>query len=135
MIEKHPDILYMDNRGIRRPFGGRRHYCYNNETYRKYSAKIAEAIGKHYGSNPYVAGFQIDNEPAQEGTGRCHCPVCQKKFQEYLKENYHTIEEFNERSGGIFWSQEYTHFGQIQIPVNSIEVGAIQQSSIYEIRR
>ena len=110
MIEKHPDILYMDNRGIRRPFGGRRHYCYNNETYRKYSAKIAEAIGKHYGSNPYVAGFQIDNEPAQEGTGRCHCPVCQKKFQEYLKENYHTIEEFNERSGGIFWSQEYTHF-------------------------
>ena len=133
MIEKHPDILYMDNRGIRRPFGGRRHYCYNNETYRKYSAKIAEAIGKHYGSNPYVAGFQIDNEPAQEGTGRCHCPVCQKKFQEYLKENYHTIEEFNERSGGIFWSQEYTHFGQIQIPVNSIEVGAIQQiEAFYE---
>ena len=56
-----------------------------------------------------------------------------KKFQEYLKENYHTIEEFNERSGGIFWSQEYTHFGQIQIPVNSIEVGAIQQiEAFYE---
>ena len=39
----------------------------------------------------------------------------------------------NERSGGIFWSQEYTHFGQIQIPVNSIEVGAIQQiEAFYE---
>ena len=133
MIEKHPDILYVDNRGIGRPFGGRRHYCYNNETYRKYSARIAEEIGKHYGSNPYVAGFQIDNEPAQEGTGRCHCPVCTGKFQNWLKEKYHTIEEFNERSGGIFWSQEYTHFGQIQIPVNSIEVGATQQiQAFYE---
>lgn len=133
MIEKHPDILYMDNRGVRRPFGGRRHYCYNNEAYRSYSARIAEKIGERYGRNPYVAGFQIDNEPAQEGTGRCHCPACQEKFRNYLKEKYGTIEEFNERSGGIFWSQEYTHFGQIQIPVNSIEVGAQQQiEAFYE---
>lgn len=127
MIEKHPDILYVDNRGVTRPFGGRRHYCYNNPAYREYSARIAEEIGKHYGANPYVAGFQIDNEPAQEGTGRCHCSVCTGKFREYLKEKYHTIEEFNERSGGIFWSQDYTKFEQIQIPVNSIEVGAQQQ--------
>lgn len=133
MIEKYPDILYMDNRGIRRPFGGRRHYCYNNETYRRYSARIAEEIGKHYGANPYVAGFQIDNEPAQEGTGRCHCPACEAKFRTYLEKKYHTIEEFNERSGGVFWSQEYTHFGQIGLPVNSIEVGAQQQiEAFYE---
>jgi beta-galactosidase len=133
MIEKHPDILYVDNRGITRPFGGRRHYCYNNPVYREYSRRIAEEIGKHYGDNPYVAGFQIDNEPAQEGTGRCHCPVCQEKFREYLKEKYHTIEELNERSGGIFWSQDYTNFDQINIPVNTIEVGARQQiDAFYE---
>lgn len=133
MIEKHPDILYMDNRGIRRPFGGRRHYCYNNEVYRRYSAAIAERIGEHYGANPHVIGFQIDNEPAQEGTGRCHCPVCAEKFRAYLKEKYHTIEAFNERSGGIFWSQEYTHFGQINPPVNTIEPGAGQQiEAFYE---
>ena len=127
MIEKHPDILYVDNRGITRPFGGRRHYCYNNPAYREYSAKIAEEIGRHYGANPYVAGFQIDNEPAQEGTGRCHCKVCAGKFQQYLEDKYETIEAFNERSGGIFWGQEYTRFSQISMPVNPIEVGAQQQ--------
>lgn len=133
MIEKYPEILYVDNRGIRRPFGGRRHYCYNNEIYRRYSAGITEEIGKHYGKNSYVAGFQIDNEPAQEGTGRCHCPVCKAKFQTYLEKKYHTIEEFNERSGSVFWSQEYTHFGQIGLPVNSIEAGAQQQiEAFYE---
>lgn len=133
MIEKNPDILYTDNRGITRPFGGRRHYCYNNATYRKYSANIADKIGAHYGKNPYIVGFQIDNEPAQEGTGRCCCPTCNEKFSKWLSDKYGTIEDFNERSGGIFWSQEYTSFSQINPPVNSIEVGAQQQiQAFYE---
>ena len=131
IIEKHPEILYMDNRRIRRPFGGRRHYCYNNEDYRRYSAIIAEKIGKHYGDNPYVVGFQIDNEPAQEGTGRCCCPACEEKFHNWLKNKYIDIDSFNKRSGSIFWSQEYTDFSQVNIPVNTIEVSAQQQIDMY----
>jgi beta-galactosidase len=133
MIEKHPDILYVDNRGVRRPFGGRRHYCYNNENYRRYCVKITEKIAQHYGKNPYVAGFQIDNELAQEVTGRCCCTTCKEKFRSWLKVRYHTIEELNRRSGGIFWSQEYTSFEQINPPVNTIEVDGIQQiNAFYE---
>ena len=127
MIQKHPDMLYVDNRGVSRPFGGRRHYCYNNQAFREYSRRIAEEIGRHYGNNPYVAGFQIDNEPAQEGTGRCHCPVCTQKFQKWMERKYQTVEAFNRRGGGVFWSQEIDSFGQITPPVNSIEVGAQQQ--------
>jgi beta-galactosidase len=133
MIDQHPDILYVDNRGVQRPFGGRRHYCYNNETYRGYCAAITEKLAQHYGENPYVAGFQIDNELAQEVTGRCTCPTCREKFRGWLQTKYHTIEELNERSGGIFWSQDYTSFSQINPPVNSIEVNAIQQiNAFYE---
>ena len=36
LTDKYPDLLYMDNRKVRRPFGGRRHYCYNHEGYREY---------------------------------------------------------------------------------------------------
>ena len=133
MIEKHPEILYTDNRGITRPFGGRRHYCYNNPDYRMYSRRITLEIAKRFGRHPYVAGFQIDNEPAQEGTGRCHCPVCDAKFQRYLKDKYKTIEAFNRRSGGIFWSQEYTDFSQIHLPVNTIETGTAEHiKNFYE---
>ncbi len=124
LVELHPDLLYMDGRGVRRPFGGRRHYCYNNEAYRTYSAKITEQIAIHYGQNPYVAGFQIDNEPAQEGTGRCCCPVCTEAFRAWVKEKYGTIAEYNRRSGAVFWSGEYDSFGQILPPVNQIEPGA-----------
>lgn len=124
LVEKHPDILYMDNRRIRRPFGGRRHYCYNHETYRAYSVRIAEEMARAFAGNPYVAGVQIDNEPAQEGTGRCCCPVCEEKFRAYLRQEYGSIENFNRRSGSIFWSQEYEDFSQIPLPVNTIETGA-----------
>lgn len=131
LVEKHPDILYMDNRRIRRPFGGRRHYCYNNETYREYSVRIAEKLAEAFARNPFVAGVQIDNEPAQEGTGRCCCPVCEDKFHRYLTLEYGSIAEFNRRSGSIFWSQEYNRFEQIPIPVNTIEVGAASQIQAY----
>lgn len=124
MIRKHPDVLYMDNRRIRRPFGGRRHYCYNNETYRRYSVAIAEKLAEAFAGNPYVAGVQIDNEPAQEGTGRCCCPVCERKFHAWLEQEYGSIAEFNRRSGSIFWSQEYGDFDEIPLPVNTIETGA-----------
>lgn len=133
IVEKHPDILYVDNRGITRPFGGRRHYCYNNETYRKHSVLITEELAKIFGDNPHVAGFQIDNEPAQEGTGRCHCKVCVGKFRTWLKKKYGTIDELNKRYGSIFWSMEYSNFEQITPPVNSIEVGTEQQiNAFYE---
>lgn len=124
LIKKHPDILYVDNRGVTRPFGGRRHYCYNNEIYREYSAKITTEIAKHYGKYKGVLGFQIDNELAQELTGRCSCPVCQEKFRDYLKKKYGTIENLNRTMGTIFWSQEYDEFSEITIPVNTIETGA-----------
>jgi len=123
LVRKHPEILYKDNRGVTRPFGGRRIYCYNNEIYREYSVKIAEKIGEVFGKNPYVIGFQIDNEPAQEATGRCACPVCRSKFKEYLKKKYGTIEEYNRNSFGTFWSQVYDSFDEIDTPITTIEVG------------
>lgn len=131
LVYAHPEVLYVDNRGEVRPFGGRRFYCYNNSVYREYSRKITEEIGRRFGKNPYVSGFQIDNEPAQEASGRCHCPVCKSKFTEYLKNKYQTIEEYNKRSGNIFWGQDYKNFEQIKPPVNTIEVSAEQALPVY----
>lgn len=131
LVYAHPEVLYVDNRGEVRPFGGRRFYCYNNPVYREYSVKITEEIGRRFGQNPYVSGFQIDNEPAQEASGRCHCPVCKRKFSEYMKNKYKTIEAYNKRSGNIFWGQDYENFEQIQPPVNTIEVSAEQALPVY----
>jgi beta-galactosidase len=131
LVNKHPEILYMDGRRIRRPFGGRRHYCYNNEDFRGFSKGITEQIARHYGRHPHVAGFQIDNEPAQEGTGRCCCPVCASRFRLWLERKYGSIDEFNRRIGAVFWSQEYDCFESVNPPVNQIEPGAQPQILAY----
>ena len=131
LVSAHPEVLYVDNRGRKRPFGGRRFYCYNSPVYREYSRKIAEQIALRFGHSPYVAGFQIDNEPAQEASGRCHCPECRRKFAGWLADRYGSIHEYNLRSGNIFWGQDYDSFDQIEPPVNTIEVSALQDMPVY----
>jgi beta-galactosidase len=124
MIEKHPEILYRDNRGVIRPVGGRRHYCYNVPVYRDYCRRMADQIGQRYGKHPHVLGFHIDNELGQEGTARCHCDVCKGKFQQWLQKKYGTIENYNKRAGTVFWSMVYDRFEQIDPPLRTIEPGA-----------
>lgn len=131
LTTRHPEILYVDNRGVKRPFGGRRFYCYNQPIYREYSSKITREVVKCFGNNPYVAGFQIDNEPAQEASGRCHCEACSKKFSGWMRDKYKTIENYNTRSGNVFWGQEYDSFEEICPPVNTIETGALQSVPAY----
>lgn len=122
LYEEHPEIAYVDNRGLKRPFGGRRHYCYNSEVYREYCRRIVTEIAHALQGNPYILGWHIDNELAQEATGRCHCPTCTHKFHEWLRQKYGTIEEFNRRAGTVFWSQSYQRFEQIPLPSKTIEI-------------
>ncbi|MCL2741270.1 MAG: beta-galactosidase [Oscillospiraceae bacterium] len=124
MVEKYPEIMYVDNRGVTRPFGGRRHYCYNSPAYRGHCARIASELARRYGGDANVIGFHIDNELAQEATGRCHCPVCLKLFQDYLERKYGDVGSLNERWGTVFWGQTYERFDQIGMPVKSVENGA-----------
>ena len=124
MIDRHPEILYQDHRGITRPFGGRRHYCYNAPAYRQHCQRIAAALGERYGRNPHVLGFHLDNELAQEATGRCHCPACRLKFRQWLEARYQTINRFNQSIGATFWGQDYQSFAQIDPPLRSIEESA-----------
>ncbi len=116
MMKKHPEISYVDYRGIKRPFGARHHYCYNNPIYREYSKKIASKMAELFGNNPYVIGFQIGNEFAQEHSGRCHCDVCAEKFRTYLKNKYKTIDGFNFACGTYAWGEAYSSFDEVDPP-------------------
>lgn len=131
LVEKHPDLLYVDNQGRTRPFGGRRHYCYNNPSYRQHSARIAATMAERYGSHPHVIGWQIDNEFAQEGTGRCRCNECRTQFHQWLERKYGSIEALNEAWGTAFWSQRYNRFGQINLPIATIEPHTVKAIPMY----
>jgi beta-galactosidase len=116
IIERNPEILPVDLRGVRRSFGGRHHDCQSNEVYRAHARRIVEAMAKHFKSTPNVVGWQIDNELGNSHEDFCHCDSCRAAFQGWLLKKYGSIDELNRRWGTVFWSQTYDEFSQVPTP-------------------
>ena len=115
VMDTYPDVYQIHANGLRREFGGRRHYCVNSPSYRRLSIGIAEAIGSHYAGNPNVIGYQIDNELMAEEP-YCHCQTCVEAFRRWLRAKFGSIEELNRRWGLDFWSQCYRSFEEVALP-------------------
>lgn len=116
IIERNPEILPTDSRGVRRSFGGRHHDCQSNAVYRAHARRIVEAMSRHFKSTPNVVGWQIDNELGNSHDDFCHCDSCRAAFQGWLLKKYGSIGELNRRWGTVFWSQTYDEFSQIPTP-------------------
>lgn len=139
LIYKHPEILPIGADGlVSNPFGSRRHYCCNVPAYHEHTRKIVTAIAEHYGENPNVIGWQIDNELAQTyrlDLARCYCETCRKKFNEWLKRKYGSLEALNKAWGAVFWSQEYSDWDQIVLPRRGIASEGLNPSHMLDYYR
>jgi beta-galactosidase len=117
LCEKYPDILPVDiHTGQVRGFGSRRHYDFSSETYLVQAERITAAMAQRYGGHPHVAGWQTDNEVCCHDTTMSASPAALEKFRAYCAQRYGTIETLNAAWGNVFWSMEYDHFDQIDLP-------------------
>jgi beta-galactosidase len=116
LVQKHPEVLMLDAKGRRMQHGSREHACWSVAVYRQYVEKIVTELGKRFGNNPTVWGWQLDNELSHYGKDFCYCEACTAKFQSWLKRKYGAIDSLNRDWGNAFWSQTYQDFAQIQIP-------------------
>lgn len=119
LIQKHPDLLAVDENGRRVQFGNRCHYCVNSPEFHSATQRIVEAMAKRFGKNAHVIGWQIDNEYNRV----CYCERCRGLFQQYLKEKFASLDILNERWGTRYWSQTYSAWEQIPIPIGSHNPG------------
>jgi beta-galactosidase len=114
MFEKYPEIIQTDKTGHRIVIGIRGHRCMNNLVFRDFAEKIITRMVTRYRDNPFVVGYQIDNELE---ANHCCCPVCQKKFREWVQEKYQDISAVNRAYGNAVWSGEYSDFCQVKPPM------------------
>ena len=112
LADKYPEVLRVDGERRRALYGGRHNHCYTSPLYREKTALINRKLAERFGQHPAVILWHISNEYS----GECHCPLCQKAFQNWLKERYQTIEELNRRWCTMFWSHTYQSFEQIESP-------------------
>jgi beta-galactosidase len=116
LTEKYPEVRMVDAAGRRQQHGTRQHACWSVPRYREKVATIVHELGRRYGHDPRVWGWQLDNELSHYGKEPCHCDACQTKFQAWLKDKYGDPAALNRDWGTSFWSQVYQRFDQIRIP-------------------
>jgi beta-galactosidase len=119
LTAKYPDVVEVNEHGERLHPGGRRFTCPTNATYRRLSLSIATEMAHKFADHPGVIGWQIDNEFTLGSSPRCYCDYCRTGFQSWLKSKYGTLDNLNQSWGTNFWSQHYTDWAQIPVPLPS----------------
>jgi beta-galactosidase len=109
-------VFRLSPTGLAHDFGARRNLCYNAPAYRLAARRITQALAEHYGSDPQVIGFQVDNEVGHEGSDRCACSHCQTAWHTWLAKRYADTAALNEAWGAVFWGASYTRFEQVPVP-------------------
>lgn len=117
LAEKHPEIFQIDENGIRLTHGARRNCSYTSKVYREYSRIICERMAKEFGNKPGVIGWQTDNE---FGLSPDYSQETKKQWVSWLKKRYGSIEHLNELWCADLWSQTYTKFEQIPMPIPAV---------------
>lgn len=116
MMDRHPDMLAVDEQGRPRKFGSRRHYCFSHEGYREECARIVTLLAERYGPNPHVAAWQTDNEYGCHDTTISYSEAARVAFRGWLADRYGSINRLNAAWGNVFWSMDYDSFDQIDLP-------------------
>ncbi len=117
--EKDPSMMVLHETGLRAQHGARRKNCSNHPLYRRYVARIVEKMAQEFGTDPRVIGWQIDNEIYPYDNG-CFCEHCQKGFAQHLKKKYGSIEELNRQWNLHLFSQAYSDFSQVPMPMKHV---------------
>lgn len=104
-----PEIRRVDERGHRADYRGRHNHCWSSPVYREKVARIDRLLAKRYGSHPALGAWHLSNEY----NGECFCELCRRKFQQWLRERYGTLEKLNAAWYSAFWNHRISAWEEI----------------------
>lgn len=115
LTEKYLEVLNADMDGHLYRHGSRRHYNYNSPVYREKTRIIVEKSASHYGGNPAIVGWQLDNEFNCEND-LFYSQSDTAAFRSFLQGKYGTLAALNQAWGTVFWNQTYTDWEEVYVP-------------------
>jgi beta-galactosidase len=135
LVRKYPEVLVKMADGQLAQHGTRAHYSWSSTKYRELTTLIVEELGKRYGNDTRVWGWQLDNEPSHYGTID-YSDAAEEAFKLWLKKKYGTIEALNKAWGTAFWSGVYSSFSEIELPNPSrMYSGTASPTSMVDMKR
>ena len=113
MSEKYPEVLRIAANRHRNLHGQRHNHCPSSPVYREKTEKINRMLAERYKDHPALLVWHMSNEYG----GECHCDLCQKNFQDWLRVRYNDdIDQLNHAWWTGFWSHRFNSFNQIVSP-------------------
>ncbi len=113
LSQKYPEVLRVEETGIRNEYGVRHNHCLTSPVYREKVRNINLRLALRYKNHPAVKMWHISNEYC----GECHCELCQEAFRDWLRVEYHNnLDELNFKWWNGFWSHQVTDWSQINSP-------------------
>ena len=114
LVRKYPEVLLRNEDGTTLDHGARQHASFASPVYRQLALRMIDELARHYGNDPRIIGWQLDNEP---GVQFDYNDAAQEAFRDFLREKYsNNIDSLNSAWGTAFWSETYSDFGQITLP-------------------
>ena len=111
--EKYPECMRVGADDHRAHHGVRHNHCMSSPKFREKTGIIINKIIDTVGNHPGLAMWHLSNEFG----GECFCPLCKKKFQDYLANKFdNDINKLNKAWWTGFWSHTYNDFSQIEPP-------------------
>jgi beta-galactosidase len=117
MESKYPDIMVTDENGQRYAGATRNHYNWCSPRYRQFAREIDERLAQRFGNNPYVIGWQIDNEYSKMSFD----DTTQGQFHAWLQKRYGTIDNLNRAWTTAYDNQTYSSFDEVPLVSGTVD--------------
>lgn len=117
LAHQHPEILPVDERGLKRHPGTRRACCMNSDAYWDYSRKIVRALGEALGNHPQLIAWQVDNGLGGHNTESSFNDETRQDWHAWLQAKYQTLGRLNNLMGNRFWGQTVTEWEHVPMPL------------------
>lgn len=103
LYREHPEILARPLGGDQVFYGMRQNMDTDNADFRSYAGRLIRNLVEHYKDNPYVIGWQIDNETASYGASN---PDVFAGFKNHLKQKFGTTDALNKAWFLNYWGED-----------------------------
>jgi beta-galactosidase len=113
MYREHPEILVRTLGGGKSFYGMRQNMDTDNADYRRYAKRVITNMVEHYKDNPYVIGWQLDNETASYGAANDDVVA---GFTEHLKKKFGTTDNLNKRWFLNYWGEDVNGWENLPSP-------------------
>ena len=117
LAKKHPEILPLDERGLRKHEGTRRAVCLNSDVFWTFSRRIVEQMAQALGGHPQLIAWQIDNSLGGNFTEASFNDDTRRDWHGWLEAKYETIERLNRDMGLGHWGQLVTAWTEVPMPM------------------